>query len=688
MAIAQTAELIVEIIGKDLLSPATASAERGLSSMSGMSLSAAKNASTAEKALGLVGSAATGMGNALSHAKGFLGSLISGPLGMIGLGTAAFGAAGAIKEAISTANDMASAIEKLAPLTGDTAEQISSLIAVFNKFGIDTNTATARLAFMEKAVGNLTLTTAKAAAFQKEFGVSLVDASGHVKDANTLIALAADYWNGSASAAEKAAFEAKLFGRGFADMIPILNLGSKGILQAEQAAAQLGLTLNATNVKDLQAYQAQMRETGDVIGGLKLQIALALIPTITDLAKHFSAFVSDHRTDIVAFFKSAIAVSKEVGAALMSVGKFAANAWNAIPGPLRDLLIQALIGNKVIKTVFGINILGSVEGAVANMGKDILGKLVGSIFGKNIATPVVNIEAGVVNAGGGIPGVGGAAGGAEGVGAGAAAGLGGLTVAGATLLGGIIVAGIAAAIVVKNTPPEPSAGNFKSPTYGRFGSAAPTPGASLDHQFKDLGATTQTAMGKAADDIVAGSAHDAMAIGQRIAAEAMGIQKLTATAFSHLYGLTTAQQDAVTHNLQLIRIAAAEQHKVTYAQLLKDSHAAHVDHLNTLGIEKQQFAKAGEILKSNETTKQKVAELTGIQALFSKRGDTASAAKITADIMKLLYPLNAIKDGIAGLATYQNSNHPNPPAGTSHRSNTTAKSKSNAYGPVGREGVG
>ena len=56
--------------------------------------------------------------------------------------------------------------------------------------------------------------------------------------------------------------------------------------------------------------------------------------------------------------------------------------------------------------------------------------------------------------------------------------------------------------------------------------------------------------------------------------------------------------------------------------------------------------------------------------------------------MKLLYPLNAIKDGIAGLATYQNSNHPNPPAGTSHRSNTTAKSKSNAYGPVGREGVG
>jgi len=677
MSVAQTAELIVEIIGKDLLSPATASAERGLSSMSGMSLSAAKNASTAEKALGLVGSAATGMGNALNHAKGFLGSLISGPLGLLGLGAGALTAAGAIKDAIGTANDMAKAIEVLAPLTGDTAEQISSLVAVFNKFGIDTSTATARLAFMEKAVGNLTLTTAKATAFQKEFGVSLVDASGHVKDANTLIALAADYWNGSASAAQKAAFEAKLFGRGFADMIPILNLGSKGILQAEQAAAQLGLTLNATNVKDLQAYQAQMRETGDVIGGLKLQIALALIPTITDLAQHIGSFISDHRTDIVAFFKNAIVFAKQVGGALISVGQGLAGLWSKIPGPLQTLLLQALVGNKVIKTVFGINILGSVEGAVANMGKDILGKLVGSIFGKNIATPVVNIEAGVVNANGGLGGVAGAAGGAEGA-AGAAGGIGAAASAALLALPAVLVGYIG--WIQANAPQKGPA----SPLPIGAGKNAMVGTVPLNHEVTvpivgaigKWGATTETATGKAADDVSAQGKNSALMLGQKIAASAMAIQALTVKAFDHLYGLTTAEQNAVTHNLQLIRIAAAEQHKVTYAQLLKDSHAAHVDHLNTLGIEKAQFAKAGEILKSNDSTKTKVAELTGIQSLFSKRGDTASAAKITTDIMKLLGPLVSIKDGISGLATYQNSNHPNP------RTNTSSKNKGKQYGPI------
>jgi len=444
MSVAQTAELIVRIIGQDALSPAVASAESGLGRLSTTS-------GVAAKSVGLVESAATGMGNALNHAKGFVSNLVSGPLGMIGLGAAAFTLGGALKEAIGTANDMASAIEKLGPLTGDTAEQVSGLIAVFNKFGIDTNTATARLAFMEKAVGNLTVTTKKASDFQKEFGFSLTDASGKVKDANTLILQAADYWNGSASASEKAALEAKLFGRGFADMIPILNLGSKGILDAEAAAASLGLTLNATNVQDLQKYQQSMRDAGEAVDGLKLQLALDLIPTITDLANTVTKFVTDHRTDIQAFFKGAIAAGKELGGALVNVGTAIVGVWNQIPPQLRDLLVEALIGNKVIKAVFGINIIGSVEGAIATIGKNLLGSLVGNLFGKTIATPVVNVDGAVVNVGG----VGGAAG-AEG----AAAGGGGiLTGASGALIGAASIAAAAVLIINANQGRQDLANN-------------------------------------------------------------------------------------------------------------------------------------------------------------------------------------------------------------------------------------
>jgi len=674
MAIATTAQLIVEIIGKDALSPAVGSAERSLSTLSGTS-------TTASKAVGLVENAATGMGNALNHAKGFLGGLISGPLGLLGLGAGALTAAGAIKETIGTANDLAKAIEVLAPLTGDTAEQVSGLIAVFNKFGIDTSTATARLAFMEKAVGNLTLTTAKATAFQKEFGVSLVDASGHVKDANTLIALAADYWNGSASASEKAAFEAKLFGRGFADMIPILNLGSAGIRDAEAAAAQLGLTLNATNVKDLQAYQAQMRETGDVIGGLKLQIALTLIPTLTQLAKGFSQFVTDHRTDIVTFFKNAIVFAKQVGGALASVGSGLAGLWAKIPGPLQTLLLQALVGNKIIKTVFGIDIVGTVEGAVANMGKDILGKLVGSIFGKNIATPVVNIEAGVANVGGVGGAVAGAAGGAEEVAGGAAATAGGIGVAATAALLALPAALLGFIGWIQANAPQKGPASPLPIGAGRASTIGSLP---LNHEvtvpivgaLARGAATTETALGKAADDIsmVTNRASDrAMSIGQRIAAAAQGIfheAQLHGAAIEKIKDIAGSNHDFLTlfrtgSAKTAVKFFPAEYNYLATASAQTKATAQYVSGLKQ-DISTLQKAEVGATAAQKATLNSDILKL---QALVA--ATTAAVYKVGLSPVAL-GKLQDIKDKSQSTTST-----------TTHRSNTIAAKKANGYGPTG-----
>ena len=449
MSVAQTAELFVRIIGQDLLSPATASAERGLSSMSGMSMTAAKSASGAEKALGLVGSAATGMGNALNHAKGFLGGLISGPLGMIGLGAAAFTLGGALKSGIDEASGMALAIEKLTGVTGMSAEAASQLIAVFGKFGIASDQLSSIAGFTEKTMGKLAETMGKGkdpisklTALQDLYKVKLTDSKGAALDFATVLNNVSNYYNSNATAGQKAALAATLFGRGFATMIPILKLGSAGIAEAEASANALGLTLNASNVVALQSFQGALRNAGEAVDGLKLQLALDLIPDLTDLANTVTKFTTDHKTDIQAFFKGAIKAGEELGGALVSVGKAVVGVWNSIPGPMRDLMIQALIGNKVIKTVFGIDIIGSVEGAIATIGKNLLGSLVGSLFSKQIATPVVNIAADVVNAGG-LGGAGGAAAGAEGA-------AGGLGNAAQALIGAAAVAAAAVLIINAN----------------------------------------------------------------------------------------------------------------------------------------------------------------------------------------------------------------------------------------------
>lgn len=437
MSIATTAELIVRIIGEDLLTPAVSGAEASLSSIGVTSGVAAAGASKAETALGLVGKAATGMGNALSHAKNFLSGLLTGPLGLIGLGAAGFGAVDFFKHAIDSVTELGVNVEKLQAITGLAVGPASALLDVFSKYGIAADGATKALAMLDKNAFTVTETAKKATAFQKEFGVSLVDNQGHLKDTNTLLGIAADYFNSNASSTEKAAFESKLFGRSWQSMIEILKLGSAGLAAAEQQAAALGLTLSATNEDDLLKFHASLQDLQQDAASLTLALGIDLLPVLTDLAQSADTFVSQNGPAIRQFFKDFVSGLEGFGRfvggtlipAIQAIGNVAKTAWSAIPGPLQTLLIEALVGNKVIKTVFGINILGSVEAAATGAVGGILKNAFSSLFGKTIATPVVNVDAAVANVGGaGIPG-GGVGTAAEDAG-GAAASAGGLSASG------------------------------------------------------------------------------------------------------------------------------------------------------------------------------------------------------------------------------------------------------------------
>jgi hypothetical protein len=628
VSIATTAELIVEIIGRDLLSPATASAERGLSTMSGTSLVAAKSASTAEKALGLVGSAASGMGNALNHAKGFLSGLISGPLGFLGLGLAVGGVGMAFEKSISSATALGNSLFKLNALTGMSYESLSALIAVGEKYGLTQDAMTTSIAFGEKTLGKLAETAGKAAksqaslnleaqkqnieakggsvtaidklitkqtgldeirarsggtvtkltALEQQYGISLTDSSGKVVDYQTEILRLADYYTSNATAGQKAALASTLLGRGYANLAPLLSLGSQGILDAEAAAKNLGETLTTQNAVDLKNYGATMRELSATMGGLSLQISLALLPAVTDVAKAFTGWLQNGGKDqIIAFLKQVISVGQDVAhtftsvvvPALVSIGGLAKSAWNAIPGPLQTLLIEALVGNKVLKTVFGINILGTVEGAVANIGKDLLT----SLFKSTIATPVVNVDGAVVNVGG-VPGVGGAAGAGEGA---AAAGGGILTGVSGAVIGVASVA--AAAVLLVNA-------NQGRNNLANAAAAGDPIATRTQNELATRGFQNPTAGGSSGTtDALTGIKEAVLKTGQMTVDGLTGVKEAdtlghltVSTALAHLTGLTLAQMEKVIGNLQLQRVATLQTGQLTYKQLLAQSTLMHTEH--------------------------------------------------------------------------------------------------------------
>ena len=457
---------------------ATASALRGV----GGEVSAAQSAmnkfggagGAASKALGIVERGAGGVGSAFTHLKGVMGGLISGPLGFLGLGAGVLGLGGALATGISTSLDMANALEKLTAITGDSATSLSALIAVGDRYGISSDQITTAASFAEKTIGKLAETMSgkgkdavtKLTALDKLYGISLVDSKGHAVDFETELLRVSDYYASNATASQKAALASTLFGKGYATLIPILQLGSQGIKDAEASAAALGLTLDQTNVDDLQKYQSTMRDLHETIGGLTLQMSLALVPAISDVAKAATSFIHDNKAGILSFFNDLVAKARDAAGFLTgtiipdlkSLAGAAIGFWNSIPGPLKDMLVKGFVADKAMKFLFGFDpatAIGSIiakqllGGLAAGLGKVLSGalgsvasKVGGSVLG-DVAGAVGVQKVFVVNMG--VGGLGGAAGGAEGAAEGAAGGIGiaSIAVAAAAVVAGAIAAVLA-----------------------------------------------------------------------------------------------------------------------------------------------------------------------------------------------------------------------------------------------------
>lgn len=299
-------------------------------------------------AVGTLERAAGRMGSALGHAGSQLKNLITGPLGIIGLtgGLLSFG--GAIGATLGKLNDLAFGTEKLQALTGDSAQSLSALIAVSDKYGISLDRLTLIAGFYEKNVQ-------KVIASGKTGGAVLVDATGKALPFSQALLNVADAYSKNTDKAAAATAAAALFGRGYTAIVPVLALGKQGIIDLETEAAKMGLVLGQDNIADFAKYRAAVRGSQEAISGLEVAIGEDLLPEITKLADGIRTFVTDHKTDIVSFFHNAIAVAKTVGGALADVGSAAAGFWNSLPPAFRDLLVKGIVADRTFKFLFGFD---------------------------------------------------------------------------------------------------------------------------------------------------------------------------------------------------------------------------------------------------------------------------------------------------------------------------------------------
>jgi hypothetical protein len=366
MAIADTAQLVVELTLKDSLSSA---------------------ATGVQGAMSRVESAAGRMGNALGHAGSQLSGLITGPLGLIGLGGGLFGLEQLLSGSISKVGALGTAVQKLTALTGMNATESSTWLAILSRYGVDADTATTRFAFLEKTMGNLTLKSKTYSDFVKEFHFSLKNANGTVISVTTAMERLADvYASKTIPDSTKAALAAKLLGRGYVDMVPILALGSKGIADAAQTAQDLGLVLDATNAGALQRYHDSMLNMNEAVGGLDLQIGESLIPILSNLATTATQWLAGGgSTEIANWFKKGAQFAQDMGKAIqddvLPVFKSIAGWWDSLPGDLKNLLIGAFVAQKASSWLFGG---GGILGALSSLLSPVASKGVNALVPQNV----------------------------------------------------------------------------------------------------------------------------------------------------------------------------------------------------------------------------------------------------------------------------------------------------------------
>ena len=468
----ETAELLTVLKLQDGLTPGLAKAEGELQGFNKTATTTGTAVTNAGNQMKKASGHAITFAGGLSHAKHALTDLISGPLGMIGLGVAGFGVVKFFDEAVQSTYEFGNAAIKLQKIIGGTVEQSSALLAVGEKYGVTFDKLTTTAAFYEKTVGKLEGTfisaskAGKSAALQNletqklqleaagksttainkqireqkaldalrvqtlnnsmqsinklqaleaQYGVRLTDNKGKALAFGDALNVVADFYQKSTDKARAASLAAQVFGRGYAALAPLLAVGSKGIKAAEEEAAALGVTLTGATVKDLIAAKQASRDFGEAMMGLKLAIGTQVVPILTELQKSVTAFlVHGGIQQIKTVVAGILGAAKTVASVAGTIGSAFAEAWGRIPGPLQQILIAGLVGNKLIKFTLGFSGLDIL--------KSVLGG--GGFFGRG-ASPANPVW--VATAGGGLGGPGGGPGGLSALGVAGAVG-GGLAI--------------------------------------------------------------------------------------------------------------------------------------------------------------------------------------------------------------------------------------------------------------------
>lgn len=202
-----------------------------------------------------------------------------------GLAAGATAAAVAVKQAI----DQADEISKLSQKIGITTEALSGLNVAAQLSDVGIQQLQGGITRLVRAQEDVASGAGNMASLFDAIGVSAVNADGSLRETDKVLRDLADVFQALPDGAAKTALAVDIFGRSGADLIPLLNEGSKGLREYDELAERLGVRLSTETGKAAEDFNDNLTILKIGLQGVATQVATELLPDLVDLTNQFTA---------------------------------------------------------------------------------------------------------------------------------------------------------------------------------------------------------------------------------------------------------------------------------------------------------------------------------------------------------------------------------------------------------------
>lgn len=198
---------------------------------------------------------------------------LAGPL-------AVAGAVAAIKSAVNEMDNLSKTAQKI----GVTTESLSKLQYAAKLADVSVGELQMGMTQLIKAQYDAANGSKQNALAFEKLGVTYVDASGKLRNADAVMSDIAEAFAHMRDGADKTALAVDIFGRSGANMIPLLNSGAQGLREAGDEAERFGVVISTKAGKEAEEFNDQLTRMGTIIDGVKKQAAIELMPILLRLA--------------------------------------------------------------------------------------------------------------------------------------------------------------------------------------------------------------------------------------------------------------------------------------------------------------------------------------------------------------------------------------------------------------------